>query len=129
MPNINRFLPIALVFIAACSSTTPPPAAAPATQPAQAEAPAEVRPQRSGIVPIASAGRTCRSAVVLAATTAADGAAREDAWITENYPGATKVSTAATTCNEKPAHQIDIQTANGVKVSLFFDISGWAAPK
>ena len=129
MPNIHRFLPIALLLIAACASTPPPQAAAPATQLPQAEEPAAARPRRSGIVPIASAGRTCRSAVALAATTAGDGAAKEDAWIADNYPGATKVATVATTCNEKPAHQIDIQTANGVKVSLFFDISGWSGPK
>jgi hypothetical protein len=134
MRNLNRLLPTALLFVAACASTPPPQAAAPVVepaqvQPAQIEEPAATRPARSGTVPIPSRGRTCRSAVVLDATTAADGTAKEDAWIAENYPGATKVATVATTCNEKPAHQIDLQTANGVKVSLFFDISGWSAPK
>jgi hypothetical protein len=122
-------MPTALLFFAACASTPPQQAAAPVVQPAQVEAPAETRPQRSGTVPIRSRGLTCRSAIVVDATTAADGPAKEDAWIAENYPGATKVSTVATTCNGKPAHQIDLQTANGVKVSLFFDISGWSAEK
>ena len=134
MRNLNRLLPATLLFVAACSSTAPSQTAAPVAQPAQVqpaqiEEPAATRPARSGTVPIPSRGLTCRSAVVFEATTAADGAAKEDAWIAENYPGATKVATVVTTCNDKPAHQIDLETANGRKVSLFFDISGWSAPK
>jgi hypothetical protein len=134
MRNLNRLLPAVLLFIAACVSTPPPQAAAPVVQPAQVqpaqiEEPAATRPARSGTVPIRSRGLTCRSAIVVKATTESEGLAEENAWIAENYPGATKVSTVATTCNEKPAHQIDLQTANGVKVSLFFDISGWSAAK
>ena len=128
MRNLTRLVPAALLFIAACASTTTTPqAAAPVPRPSQVEDPASERPRSSGAIPIPSRGLTCRSAIAIDATTDSDGAVKEDAWIQDNYPGATKTSTTVTACEGKPAHQIDLQTANGRKVTLFFDITGWTA--
>ena len=127
MRNLNRLLPAALLLIAACASKTPPAAPAPVTQPAQVEEPAATHPTRPGMVPIPSRGLSCNSAIPVAATTEADGVAKENAWIADNYPGATKASQSRITCNGKAADQIDLDTANGRSVSLFFDASGWAA--
>ena len=53
------------------------------------------------------------------------GIAEENAWIQENYPGARKVGQSLTTCNGKTADQVDIETANGRKASIYFDISNF----
>ncbi|MEA2164976.1 MAG: hypothetical protein QOK37_3103 [Thermoanaerobaculia bacterium] len=134
MRNLNRLLPAVLLLIAACASKTPPTAAAPAPQaattvvkPAEPEAPAATRPMRPGLIPIPSRGLSCRSAVPVEATTEADGAAKETAWIAENYPGATKASQSRITCEGKTVDQIELDTANGRRVTLFFDASGWSA--
>jgi hypothetical protein len=127
MRNLNRLLPAALLLTAACTSTTTTPAAAPPAHPAQAEEPAATRPNRSGMVPIPSRGLSCKSAIPVAAKTEADGVAKENAWIAENYPGATKSSQSRIACDGKPADQINLDTANGRSVSLFFDASGWSA--
>jgi hypothetical protein len=117
-------LPATLLFVTACASTLPPQTAQPVAQRPQVE-PAATRPMSPGSVPILSRGLSCKSAVVIDAATEREGIANESAWIADNYPGAKKVSQAMTTCSEKPADQIDIETANGQKVSLFFDISKW----
>jgi hypothetical protein len=109
-----RLLTIALLLATACALTTPPP-----------PAPAETRPLTPGAVPIAPRGISCNSAVVIDAATEREGIARENAWIAENYPGAKKVGQSLTTCNDKPADQVDIETANGQKRSVYFDISKW----
>ena len=59
------------------------------------------------------------------ATTERTGIAEENAWIQENYPGAKKVKQALTKCNDKMADQVDIETANGRTVSVYFDISNF----
>jgi hypothetical protein len=125
-----RTLAIALLLATACA-TTPPPAAQPVTQPAAAAAPqpepapaatTETRP-RGVILP--ARGLSCNSAIVINATNEHDGIAAENAWITENYPGARKVGQELLTCNDKPADQVNIETANGRKVSIYFDISNF----
>ncbi len=125
MRNFYRVLPATLLLITACASktaTTP----APVVQPA--EAPAATRPIMSpGAVPIPARGLSCRTAIPLAVTTEADGIAKEDAWIADNYPGATKAARTQTACNGKTVDQLDLDTANGRKVTLFFENSGWTA--
>lgn len=126
---------LALLLTTACATTPPPPVVEtqPAPQPvvqAQPEpqpapAPAETRPRGPITVPILARGLTCRSAIPVDATNEHDGIALENAWITENYPGAKKVSQALITCNDKPADQVNLETANGRSVSLYFDISKW----
>jgi hypothetical protein len=125
MRNIYRALPAALLLIAACASTSP--AAAPVVQPV-AEAPAATRPMMTpGTVPIPARGLSCRAAIPLAVTTEAEGIAKEDAWIADNYPGATKAARTQTACNGKTVDQLDLDTANGRRVTLFFENSGWTA--
>jgi len=80
-----------------------------------------------GTVPIPARGLSCRTAIPLAVTTEAEGIAKEDAWIAENYPGATKAARKQTACNGKTVDQLDLDTANGRQVSLFFENSGWTA--
>src|SRR5664279_6223878 len=127
MRNSYRLLPATLLLIAACASTPRATAPAPAVQPVQPEAPAATRPMTPGSVPIPARGLSCRTAIALAVTTEAEGIAKEDAWIAENYPGATKAARKQTACNGSTIDQIDLDTANGRQVSLFFDNSGWTA--
>ncbi|HEX7681316.1 MAG TPA: hypothetical protein VF713_24495 [Thermoanaerobaculia bacterium] len=110
-------LAILLLFATACSSTPPAPKAE--TEAQQAAAPAETRPERSGSVPIAPRGISCNSAVVV---DGANGraATMEDQWIAENYPGAKVAKRSSTTCNDKPADIVEIETANGQKRSVYF---------
>jgi hypothetical protein len=119
----------ALLLATACATTTPPPAqtapqpvAAAAAEPAAPPATTETRP-RGVIIP--ARGLSCRSAIVIDATTERAGIAQEKAWVAENYPGAKVVKQALTTCNDKPADQLDLETANGRSVSLYFDISNF----
>ena len=113
-----------ILFIAACASTPTSQTAPSVAQQPQAEA-AATRPMTPGAVPIAARGLSCRSAIAIDATNGGDGIAKENAWIAENYPGAKKGYQALTSCNDKPADQVDIETANGQKVSIYFDISKW----
>jgi hypothetical protein len=103
-----RFAAFAAVLLAACSSTPPAADTAP-----------------TGGVPIASRGLSCESAVVIEARSTDEGIKRENAWIRENYPGARKEGQSLMTCNDKPADAIHIVTADGNKVTIYFDISGW----
>jgi hypothetical protein len=128
---MTRSLAIFALLLATACATTPPPAAQPVSQPAAAATPApapepaataDTRP-RGVIIP--ARGLSCRSAIVIAATNEHDGIAQEKAWISENYPGATQVQQSLIKCNDKPADQIDIETTNGRKVSLYFDISNF----
>jgi hypothetical protein len=127
---MTRSLTIAaLLLVTACATTPPAPAPAPAPQPAAAAAtetaPAETTNTRPRGVIIPARGLSCNSAIVINATTEGTGIAEENAWIKENYPGAKKVGQALTTCNGKSADQVDIETANGRKVSVYFDISNF----
>ena len=82
-------------------------------------------PPAAPVPPTASRGLTCESAVVIDARNEDEGIKREYAWIRENYPGSRKESQDLLTCNDKPADAIHIVTANGQKVTVYFDISGW----
>jgi hypothetical protein len=107
-----RSLAIVLLLATACA-TTPTPVPVPA-------APAETRPERSGVVvPIAPRGVSCNSAV---AVNGADGraGANEDHWIADNYPGATVTKRSVIDCNGKSADVLEIETANGQKRSVYF---------
>ena len=119
-----RSLALVLIFATACAST-PVPTPAPIPAPTPTPAPAETRPATPGAVPIAPRGISCNSAVVIDAANEKEGIAKENAWIAENYPGANKVKQALIKCNDKAADMIDIETANGRKRSVFFDISKW----
>ena len=121
---------LALLLATACATTPAPPPAQSATQPtaaaeAQPAAPAETADTRPRGVIIPARGLSCNSAIVIKATSEDTGIAEENAWIKENYPGARKVGQALLTCNNKPADQVDIETANGRKVSVYFDISNF----
>ncbi|MDP9361596.1 MAG: hypothetical protein M3P29_09100 [Acidobacteriota bacterium] len=128
MRNLFPVLPAVLLIAAACASTTPPQTAQPVAQQPQPE-PAATRPMTPGSVPIPARGLSCKSAIAVDATNEREGIARENAWIAENYPGAKKGSQALTSCNDKPVDQVDIETANGQKVSIFFDISKFSKVK
>jgi hypothetical protein len=119
----------ALLLATACATTPAQPAAQTTPQPAAAvateTAPAETTNTRPRGIIIPARGLSCNSAIVISATTEDTGIAEENAWIKENYPGARKVGQALTKCNEKPADQVDIETENGRKVSVYFDISNF----
>jgi len=124
---MTRTLLFALLLAAACATTpaptpAPQPVAAAAAEPA---APAETINTRPRGVIIPARGLSCNSAIVINATTERTGIAEENAWIKENYPGAKKVGQELTTCNGKSADQVNIETENGRKVSIYFDISNF----
>ena len=117
-----------LLFATACTTTPAPPAAQttpPAAVTTTETAPAETRPTTPHAVVIPARGLSCNSAIVINATNEHDGIAQEKAWINENYPGAREVKQELITCNGKPADQLDLETANGRAVSLYFDISNF----
>jgi len=122
---------LALVLATACATTPQPssqpqPAAAVAPQPAPAPEPAATTNTRPRGIIIPARGLSCNSAIVIKATTEQAGIAEEHAWIQENYPGAqVPVQQSLTKCGDKPADQIEIETANGRKVTLYFDISNF----
>jgi len=122
---------IALLLAAACATTPAPPPAQTATQPtaaaeAQPAAPAETADTRPRGVIIPARGLSCNGAIVIKATTEDAGIAEEHAWIQENYPGAQiPVQQSLTKCGDKPVDKIEISTANGRKVTLYFDISNF----
>ncbi|HEX3578471.1 MAG TPA: hypothetical protein VHY33_07895 [Thermoanaerobaculia bacterium] len=121
---------VGLLLATACATTPAPPAAQTTPQPsatasAEPAAPPATTDTRPRGVIIPARGLSCNSAIVINATNEHDGIAQEKAWINENYPGAKEVKQALTTCNDKPADEIDIATANGRTVSLYFDISNF----
>lgn len=121
---------LALLLATACATTPPPPAAQTTPQPTAAAAtetaPAETTNTRPRGIIIPARGLSCNSAIVIKATTEQAGIAEEHAWIQENYPGAQiPVQQSLTKCGDKPADQIEIETANGRKVTLYFDISNF----
>jgi len=129
---MTRTLSIFVLLLAAACATTPTqPAAQTAPQPAAAAAaepaaPAETTNTRPRGVIIPARGLSCNSAIVIKATTEQAGIAEEHAWIQENYPGAQiPVQQSLTKCGDKPVDQIEVDTANGRKVTLYFDISNF----
>jgi uncharacterized lipoprotein YmbA len=120
----------ALLLATACATTPAPPAAQTASQPAAPAAtepaPADTTNTRPRGIIIPARGLSCNSAIVIKATTEQAGIAEEHAWIQENYPGAQiPVQQSLTKCGDKPVDQIEIDTANGRKVTLSFDISNF----
>ena len=99
---------VCALFAAACTS-------------AQSPAPA---PSKTG-PPTIARGTSCESVILIDATNERDGIRLEREWIRNNYPGAKLVQQSLAECNGKAADIIDIETANGQKVKLFFDISKW----
>src|SRR5437763_14256771 len=122
---MTRSLAIFALLLATACATTPAPQPAAAATPVTETAPAETRPTTPHAVVIPARGLSCNSAIVINATNEHDGIAQEKAWINENYPGAKEVKQELTTCNGKPADQLDLETANGRAVSLYFDISNF----
>jgi hypothetical protein len=116
---------VAVLLATTCASTPPAPQPQPQPQPEAAVESAATRSSRPGSVPILARGVSCNGAVVIDAANEHDGIAQENAWINENYPGAKKVSQNVITCNNKPADVVNIETANGVKRSVYFDISSF----
>ena len=122
-----RYLSIpALLFATACATTPAPPPTQAAPAATTETAPAETRPTTPRGVIIPARGLSCNSAIVINATTERTGIAEEHAWIQENYPGASvPVQQSLTKCGDKPVDQIEVDTANGRKVTLYFDISNF----
>ncbi|MEA2337881.1 MAG: hypothetical protein QOE82_1888 [Thermoanaerobaculia bacterium] len=131
---MRQFTIFALLLATACATTTTPPPAEPQPQPVAAAAPApqpepapaETADTRPRGVILPARGLSCNSAIVLKATSEQAGIAEEHAWIQENYPGAqVPVQQSLTKCGDKPVDKIEIETANGRKVSIYFDISNF----
>lgn len=98
---------LALLLAMSCGSSAPAPASAP--QPATAT----------------QEGATCETAIKIDAANESAGIKAEYAWIAKHYPGSRRGGQALMQCNGKAADRIDFTDANGNKVAVYFDISGW----
>jgi hypothetical protein len=71
-------------------------------------------------------GSDCAAAVqIVGAPDERAGVAAEHAWLTEHYPGYSLVKQTLTDCADRPADRMTIQTAEGVRRDVHFDISGF----
>ena len=63
--------------------------------------------------------------MVVHASDELSGVQAEYAWVHSHYPGFERGGQALTECDSKPADRLDIRTADGKEVSLYFDISSF----
>jgi len=69
-------------------------------------------------------GSSCKQAIaIVGAHGEQDGVASEYTWINQHYPGSKLDQQSLIDCNGAPADQMAIETADGQKIVLFFDIS------
>jgi len=69
-------------------------------------------------------GSSCKQAIaIVGAKGEQDGVASEYSFIEQHYPGAKLDQQSLIECNGAPADQMALETADGKKVVLFFDIS------
>ena len=119
-----------LAATAACTNTSQPgpvapgpaaptPAAsAPAAPPSAAKEAAKSPGYEGGD------GLSCESRVIIrGATGSANGVPMEYAWIKQKYPGFRMRQQSLRQCAGKPADVLDITTAEGKDLSIYFDIS------
>lgn len=129
---------ILLVFTAACatqpaptnsSSPTSTNEASSTSTPAAATTAAATPPQPDyspHTVPLPARGQVCRTAVPVKATTEAEGRQFEDAWLAENYPGASGFTRARIDCKGMTVDEVRFRTANGIDRTFYFDVSAFA---
>jgi len=103
---MKRSLTVFLLLVAAACATTPAPAPAPKSASSQD-------------------GTSCETAIKIDAPNEDAGIKAEYRWIAEHYPGSRRGSQSLLQCNDKAADMIEFTDANGNKVTVFFDISGW----
>lgn len=68
-------------------------------------------------------GTSCAQAILVHAHSEMAGARAEYDWIGARYPGYQREMQALTRCNDRPADQLRIRTADGHEAEIFFDIS------
>jgi len=69
-------------------------------------------------------GSSCQQAIaIVGARGEQDGVASEYTWIKQHYPGAKLDQQSLIDCNGAPTDKMAIETADGQKVTLFFDLS------
>lgn len=123
-------LAIALLLAACCANQPPAVQPAAAAQPAPAVQSAPVsQPQPAGSrrlsVPLPARGTTCATAVSAPGKNRDEGIAAENAWISDNYPGAKRVKQSLAMCDGNTADVVEIRTADGQTVKVYFDIREW----
>ncbi len=102
-----------LVVLSGCGG----PAAVPKT-------PASV-PGGNGVSYSGGDGLSCESRIVVHAPSEDLGVPAEYAWLRKHYPRFRAFAQALIECDGKPADRLDIRSANGQELSLYFDISSF----
>lgn len=113
---------LAAGLLLACARRQPPPAT-PASE--AASGPGETASSAGGgITYQGGSGLSCQEAIaVVGAQGERDGVASEYDWIKQHYPGSSFKHQALIECGGAAADQMEIVTADGKDVVLFFDIS------
>ena len=70
-------------------------------------------------------GSSCQEAVVIREATQRSGAAAENDWLKTRYPGYSRGLQTLDRCGERPIDRIQIRTADGRDLVVFFDISAF----
>jgi hypothetical protein len=68
-------------------------------------------------------GLSCATRVVVHAADEGQGVAAEYAWLAERYPGNERGRQSLSKCDGKPADILEITTADGRSLEIYFDIS------
>jgi len=112
---------VAAALLLACGARPEP--ASPASE--AASGPGETASATGGGISYqGGSGLSCKEAiVVVGAQGEADGVASEYDWIKQHYPGSSFKQQALIECGGAAADQMEIVTADGKDVVLFFDIS------
>ncbi len=104
----------ALFIITGCSSTKklvdPPP---------------EVKPVEKVIEKVGADGSSFLKAIFITEKGEIAGVRAEYAWLKEKYPGYKRVSQRLVNNDKKPYDVVSIETTDGVKKDVYFDISGF----
>jgi hypothetical protein len=81
--------------------------------------------QKGGIVERDGNGTSMENAVVINEQTETAGVDAEYVWLKENYPGYTLISQKEVASNGKHYDKMEIKTADGKSMTIFFDISNF----
>lgn len=70
-------------------------------------------------------GLSISEAIVINESNETDGVAAEYDWLRANYPGYSLIKQSLINVEGKPYDKMDIKTADGVKKTIYFDISNF----
>ena len=106
---------------------TPSPTSTPTLTPTATSTPTEtpIPPEPTSALSPDAEGGSFETAVVIETSNMFEGIAMEYQWIEEHYPGAETLGQAMTFNDGKPYDLIMIVTADGLEMTIYFDISAF----